>query len=468
MTPLGYILLPVGIVGLFVSKKWLYRLFVFWTLFSATSAANFGDDENGSGLQVWMLFGFLWLLRLLLDHLSILSFAIDRRILRPCFWLVGFLAIASFSLIMPVYINGRLAISSPILGDFSETPLYLTSHNFTQLLYLIFGGIIAICVAHSNLRDEDRQQTEKVILLSAIFISVWGLFQFFCNATGFPYPDYIFNNSGSATAKGFMQTLDIGVGRISSVTVEPSEFAKSLITLLPLTFPAWLKKGSIISRPIDRLVTVLFILLLVLSTSSTAYFGLLALAIVTVLLLLRTGDLSLKRAFNYSLLAVVATSAVIAAALTSIPIVSGIASTAVLDKSSSGSGLERVMTIQLAFEYFQKYPFLGIGWGSAGSHDLIVKLLSNVGIIGTVAFFGAMGCVVRANWRALEKLILPVNISRWVWLLALIVFLIISAATEFPLVFGNFWLILGMAIATSSKSIRSHLQSPAPQPIPIE
>jgi hypothetical protein len=40
MTPLGYIMLPVGLAGLFLSKRWLYRLFVFSTLFSATSAIN--------------------------------------------------------------------------------------------------------------------------------------------------------------------------------------------------------------------------------------------------------------------------------------------------------------------------------------------------------------------------------------------------------------------------------------------
>ena len=66
MTPLGYILLPIGFAGMILSTKWLYRLFVFWTLFSATSAINFGQGEDGSALQVWMFFGFLWLLRLIL------------------------------------------------------------------------------------------------------------------------------------------------------------------------------------------------------------------------------------------------------------------------------------------------------------------------------------------------------------------------------------------------------------------
>lgn len=448
MTVLGYVMLPVGLAALFLSKKWLYRLFVFWTLFSASSAVNFGEGENGSALQVWMLFGFLWLLRLILEHLSTFSFSIDRRILRPCLWLIAFLSVASVSLIMPVYINGTLVISSPVLGSGSETPLYFTSHNVTQLLYLIFGGMLAICVAHANLKDEDRHETERTILLSALFISIWGLVQFYCNLTGLPYPDSIFNNSGSASGKGFSQILDVGVSRISSVAVEPSMFAQSLITLLPLTLPAWLRRGSILSGRIDRFSTVLFILLLILSTSSTAYLGLLILAILLWPLLLRTRTISIARASKFVVIGVAAVVMVVAFAISSVPIVRDVANSVLLDKASSGSGLERVMTILLAYGYFQKFPLLGIGWGSATSHDLIVKLLSNVGIIGALTFFGAMLCVMRSNWQTLEVLVLPMSLSRAVWFLSLAVFLSTSVLIEFPLAFGNFWLVLGMAMST--------------------
>lgn len=465
MTPLGYVMLPIGLAGLFLSTKWLYRCFVFWTLFSASSVANFGEGENASALQVWMFFGSLWLLRLIMEHLSTLSFSIDRRILRPCLWLMAFLFVAAVSLIMPVYINGTLAITSPILGDGSETPLYLTSHNVTQLLYLIFGVAITICVAHSNLRDEDRHQTEQIILLSALFISVWGLFQFFCNLTGVSYPDYIFNNSGSASARGFMQTLDIGVGRISSAAVEPSMFAQSLVTLLPLTLPAWLRRGSVLSIPIDRSCAVLLIVLLILSTSATAYLGLFMLAIVLWPLLLRTRTMSMARASKFAIIAAAAFFAVAALVVSSVPIARDVVNSVLLDKSSSGSALERAMTVGLAFGYFRRFPLLGIGWGSAGSHDLIVKLLSNVGIIGTFTFLTAMHGVIRANWRALDSAVLPMSLSRFAWFLGITVFLCTSVFIEFPLAFGNFWLVLGMAISTCWKAESAQSPMVASDPV---
>lgn len=443
-------MLPIGLFGLLLSRKWLYRLFVFWTLFSASSAANVGEGRGGSALQVWMLFGALWLLRLILDHLLTLSFSGDRRILRPCLWLVAFLFVSSLSLLMPLYINGRLAIASPIIFDVSETPLFFTAHNVTQLLYLIFGCAIAISVAHHNLRDEEKQETEKVILLSGVVLSVWGLVQFVCNVTGIPYPFYIFNNSGSVSGRGFLETLD-GIGRISSAAVEPSMFAQSLLTLLPLTLPAWLKRGSVFSVSIDRSCSLLFVALLILSTSSTAYLGLLMLAVLLMVLLLRTHTMSVGRALKVTAMAAVAGATVVVVSVLSIPVVRDVINSALVGKTVSPSGIERAMTIVLAFGYFQKYPILGIGWGSATSHDLIVRLLSNVGIIGTFVFLGAMYCVLRDSWRALDPLVLPASLSRAVWFLSFSVFLLTSFVIGFPLAFGNFWLVLGMAISTAWK-----------------
>ena len=451
MTPLGYIMLPVGLAALFLSKRWLYRLFVFWTLFSATSVANFGEGENGSALQVWMLFGSLWLLRLTIESLLQCDFVIDRRIARPCLWLMAFVFVASISLVMPIYIHGSLAITSPQQGNDSATPLFLTSHHVTQLLYLLLGGAIAVSVAHSNLRDGERLETERIILVSAVFISIWGLVQFCCNLTGIPYPDYIFNNSGSSSAKGYLETL-FGLGRISSAAVEPSMFALGLISLLPLTFPAWLRRGSVFSVSTDRSCSVLFIVLLILCTSSTAYVGMLILAALLFLLLLRTRAITIVKALKCAAVSGIAAVTVVTSAASSIPIVSDIVNAVLLSKYSAGSGMERARTIGLAFGYFKEFPLLGIGWGSATSHDLIVKLLSNVGIVGTFAFFGAMYCVIRANWQALDTLALPTSLSRAAWLLSFTAFLFTSILITFPLAFGNFWLVLGMAMSTGWKA----------------
>lgn len=452
MTPLGFILLPLGLVGLLTSSRRLYQLFVFWTLFSATSVINIGGTDGSSAVQVWMFFGALWLLRLGLERVSLLSFSIDSRLKHISYWLIAFLGVAAASLVMPVLINGRLEIASPILGEDTQTPLFLTGHNITQLLYLIFGGLIAICVAHANLDDESREETERIILLSAIFIACWGIFQFLCNVTGLPYPSFLLNNSASGSAKGYLQTLDTGISRVSSATLEPSVLAQALLTLLPLTLPAWRKRGFVFSRRRDRLAALLFVVVLVLSTSSAAYVGLVILALTYVLYSVRVGNFSKTKAiFLFALIGIFA-SAVVAVAFISVPVVSQLVDTLLLSKASSGSGVERAMTIALAFGYFQKYPILGIGWGSATSHDVIVFLLSNVGIVGTVVFFCMIFSVIRSNWKKISPRNSPLELSREVWLMSLVSFVLTSLAIGFPLVVGNFWLILGMAMATGCRS----------------
>jgi hypothetical protein len=453
MTPLGYALLPVGLLGLLLSTKWLYRLFVFWTLFSASSAINFGEAEKGSGLQVWMFFGSLWLLRLILEHIPAFSFPIDRRVLRPCLWVTAFLFVGMLSLIMPLYINGRLIIASPYLGDDFGAPLYFTGHHVTQLLYLVFGVTITICVAHYNLSDEQRHETERTILLSAIFVAIWGLFQFVCNVTGISYPDYIFNNSASPFALGFSQTLEnVGVRRISSVALEPSVFAQTVVALLPLTLPAWIGRGRILSVALDRFSTVLFLIVLILSTSSTAYVGILILALLLLLVLLRTRIISVVKATVLAACAVAVIVTVAVVSVSAFPVLGDVAKSTLLDKSETFSGLERVMTIELAYGYFVRYPLLGIGWGSAVSHDLIIMLLSNVGVIGALTFLGAMWYTMRSSWRVMDSLDSQMGLSRAAWFLSLAVTLSISIFSGFPLAMGNFWVAIGMVIATSWRS----------------
>jgi O-Antigen ligase len=447
MTIWGYIFLLVGMVAMF-SPKWLYRLLIFWTLFSATAFANFGQEDTGSALQVWMFLGVLWLLRLFAGSAFSFSFAVDRRILPPCTLLAAFLLIAAFSLAMPIYIDGSLVIASPILGDNSETPLRFTSHNFTQLLYLAFGVIIAICVAQRNLREDYRRETERILMYAGIFVAGWGLFQFFCNTTGFSYPDFIFNNSNSPYAKGFLQTLDsTDVGRISSVCLEPSVFAQGLVTLLPLTLPAWLKRGAAISTTVDRLSSILFVVALLLSTSSTAYLALVLAFFLLGLVLIRTKIISRAQSVGLVVAVVVLGAGAAAVLFATVTSMSNIVSAALLSKGSSGSAIERLMTIQYAFGYFQRYPVLGIGWGSATSHDLIVLLLSNVGILGATVFLVAMFYIVRSNWQLISSLDTPLNLSRAVWFQSLTIFFITGIIVGFPLVFGNFWVILGMGVA---------------------
>jgi O-antigen ligase len=452
VTILGYIFLPIALICLFFSEKWMLRLFLFWTLFSASSAINFGSKESGSALQMWMFFAFLWLLQKCLRGIARLSLAVDWHILPQCVWIGVFLLVSCTSLIMPVYINGRLIVTSAFLDVSGDTPLYFTLHNVTQLLYLIFGCLVAVAIAHLALDARERTVIEKTLFVSAVVLALWGAFQFACNLVGIPYPHALLNNSVSPYAAGYEQTIAQGFSRVSSATLEPSYFAQCMVAALPVTFPSWLGQRFLFSPFIDRAASCLFLVMVLLSTSTTAILGLFVLALLFLFSLRKASKISFSLLVKLSA-AVAAVGAAIAAALVFSPAARELATAMLIGKSQSYSAVERFLSVVLAFGYFRQYPVLGIGWGSATSHDLIVFLLANVGIVGASAFLAAIGFVIARTWKNIRAKQPLLASSSFVWFLTLTVFIVLSTAVGFPLVMGNFWVTLGVAIACGQRVI---------------
>jgi len=452
MTPLGFIIVPLGLILLLNSREWLYRCVVFSVFFSATVVLNVGSGDNASGLQVWMYFASLWLAGSLFDGLRTRKLAISGKLIVPTGILLIFLFIAMTSLFMPLYINGRLAIASPFLFENFRTPLYLTSKNFTQLTYLVFGAIIGIAVAHCNLNEQDRHRSERIFLFGAVFAALWGLLQFACNITGLLYPAFIFNNSLSKSAGGFLQAFTEigGLKRVSSVAVEPSMLAQTLLCAVPLTFPALLGRGAVFGKIKDRLACGLLIFVLAVTTSSIAYIGLALLVLLSIVMVRKTRVLNSTRALlKICVLGIALATALLLSTLT-IPFLKDYLNVVIFTKASGGSAVERAMTVSNAFDYFIQYPLLGVGWGSVTSHDLLVKLLSNSGVIGATAFTAFLAIVFRRNYQLLTNCNDEQSLSRLAWTLSFSVLVLTSVITEFPFTFGHFWFAIGMAIATSS------------------
>lgn len=57
--------------------------------------------------------------------------------------------------------------------------------------------------------------------------------------------------------------------------------------------------------------------------------------------------------------------------------------------------IERIFFIEKAWFHFLDYPFLGLGMGNITSSDLIIFLLSNVGIIGFLLFLYLIRSLVK-------------------------------------------------------------------------
>jgi O-antigen ligase len=447
ITTTGVILVPLGILLFIFKPNLLYWCMVFSLPFSATAIANIGFMGARSGVQATILFGSLWMIkeggRALKKSRSWQSpeMRISVRQLRL------FMFAALLSLIMPLWINGGLTIYCPDLLCNETPPLTFGLRHITQSLYLAYGLIITIFIAVRNSNPEEFRKSVRVFLISAIFASSWGFLQWYCNDAGISYPAFIFNTSATESAMGYMQELgDLGVTRISSVSTEPSMLAQFILLALVFAIFAVFGQRTVISKFWDRVALIFTVLILLLTTSSTAYIGLAILLPVALLGLWYLGRLGAKPLgiIGFALLVLYVTYA-------RSQLIQELADRMIFSKAEDYSGIGRLNSVLLALGYFRAYPILGIGWGSASSYDLIVKLLSNTGILGLVTFAIFIGTVFSRLWKSMKPRAVAQPLERTFWaccfLVAIFMLIVTNELTGFAFVYGHLWFIFGMALA---------------------
>ncbi len=444
ITPTGLILIPLGIFALLVRPRWLYFLAVFFAPFSATSLINSGSGNTGSGFQPAMFFGGLLLLRSALGVAFRMRISIPRAVRKPLLLIFLFVAVCGISLIMPFIINGRILVMSrgelmaPII------PLYFKSSNITYLIGAVYGLLFAGYVARKNLNPKEFFRTVRIFLASGIFVSCWGLMQAILFVLHVPYPAAIFNNSASPYALGYDKSLEsIAIPRVSSVALEPSVLSICLVGMLPILIAAVMGQRRIFGKYRDWLVLVLLLLTLALTTSSTGYLSAGILILVMIWTLYKYGRLNMLWMMGLMLLTGIGAVAVVV-----VPQVRDIVQTVLINKGDSYSALERGTVVLRDAEYFQQYPILGLGWGSAPAHDLIFGILANTGLMGLAAFVLFIGYILRRLGKDVARSYPSGQPFRPSYLMFLSILVTCFAYIVSGLPGGPaFWLIVGLGVA---------------------
>jgi hypothetical protein len=450
ITEIGYILISICFILFCIAPSYLYVLMVFFIPFSATAIINFDVSSSSSGLPAYLFIGSVWMSSLVLRIASTGNIAIPRESRIPLALLMVFIGTTILSLFMPVYINGSLSVKSPVLFDNKETPVIFTMKHVTQILYLLFGGLFTVFAVKKNSTYDQLLSSIRIYVLSSFFVSLWGIMQFILNMLNIPYPYSVFNNSVTTSAQGFNQQLrDLAIQRVSSVAVEPSILAQYLLTVVPLLFFSIFYRTPVITASFDRICLVLVICVLFVSTASTAYYGLLITWIMIFVMLYFMRQLRLRHLiYNLGLLISLIISLVI------VPGILALLNELLIAKTTSYSGMERLQSISVAWGYFLQYPLLGIGWGSVSSHDLVVKILSNAGMLGIIAFGAFFLYVVSRHLAGLESFshektfneIQHLNSALFV---SIAVLLINNMLTGFAFMFGHVWFITALSIAVT-------------------
>jgi glucan phosphoethanolaminetransferase (alkaline phosphatase superfamily) len=277
ITYIGWVAIPLGFVLLLTRPDFLYNLMIFFIPFSATAIINVGSVGSGSGVPITMFFGSLYL------FYKFTHICVTRKIKLPriqtlsiqLIWIFGVAATVS-SLLMPIIIDGQMLIASPTLSSNEVYPLTFSMTNLTQVIYLIYAICLTTVVAKRNLEPIQFKATLKIYLLSAFFVTAWGWLQVVCYYTDIPYPDIIFNNSITMSAQGYTAEFgELGLKRVSSVAVEPAVLAQYLMTVIPIVlFSVNHNEPILNSSKADKMILLATISLLLITTSTTAYVGL--------------------------------------------------------------------------------------------------------------------------------------------------------------------------------------------------
>lgn len=452
VTPIGWALLVAGPLLMVARPRWLYVATVFSLPFTATGVMNVGGGMDASAIQVSMYLGSLLIVKHVAGFLSKgrLPFPSGER--TSIIWLGLFIATTAASLIMPVWLDGHVLIPSPYLNHPGSQPLHLSGHNITGVLYMGYGYLLAYVIAVLNRDSGMLQLSLKSFLGGTVFAALWAIVELVCKVSGVPYPAAIFNTGTAGSTMGYKQFLAAGVFRLSSVAVEPSIFAQTLLVALSLYLPFVFGRGSLFGKVLDRRMFALLFAVLCLTTSSTAYIGIFLGLLIAFVLFARKGLLRIKHVVLTSTGLVVA---VLAWAL--VPVVRWVVDIVLLSKDQSFSALERLMTIHNSWEMFLRYPILGVGWESIGSHDLIVHILANAGIVGLLLFLAAIYAVFRGLYRPIKLRSKKLRVEGMIQIdfamyVALAIMLLTSVISGFLNVFSFFWFTWGLAIAVAGRT----------------
>jgi O-Antigen ligase len=442
ITWLGYTIIPISVVLFFFKPNWLYYIFIFFVPFSSSVIVNF--TTLNTGLSVSHFLGILCLLRWIIEIFfrgKIIVYP-QLKLLTILITFLGIIVILSLS--VPYLINGRISIIHP--ETYVVTPLKLSFFHITQTSFFLYGLLI-LCFIIYKVRDEETfKKSIKAYLYSGVFISLWGYFQLFCFYFNIPYPYYIFNNNINVNASGYYQYFaDINVKRISSVTLEPSIFAQVLITMLSILIVNLILKRYIFSFKKDLILVVLFLTSLMLSTSSTAYLGLVFLSLVILFFMLIYNRIRLAYIGFIVLFFLFACFIILF-----IPTTRELFNSIIINKINSQSGYSRLQGIKTAFEYFKLHPILGLGFGSVKSHDLVAFILSNCGVLGFISLFSLFTYIISNLFKSIRENFQ--NVFSYSLLISFSVLLFISMISGFIFYLGHFWFV--MALASVAPTIR--------------
>lgn len=267
--------------------------------------------------------------------------------------------------------------------QFDTIPLFFSSQNITTAVYLIGTGIAALCCYIAVTRSKNLNPLVTAAIVITVTHASFGILGVALRGTPWDQVVEFFRNGSYSQVDQRTKSFI----RINGIMPEPSIYADFGLAWFILCFELWLRH---IRPPATGFAAALMAIVLMLSTSSTAYVGLAGYALI---LLCRAA--LMPRYLRADKLITIGAVALLGIAFVSLlMIASSEAAQAfeemirqmTVDKAGSDSGLQRAFWARQGLDAFFVSYGLGIGAGSFRSSSIVTAILGGMGVVGIVSF----------------------------------------------------------------------------------
>ena len=441
-----------GIVGIgivaHIFRKPIFGLFFIAFLLPFERIGSF--ETAGATIRASQIFALLTIVAWLLTFLAKkINFSARNPLIIPIALLTGFSAL---SMINAVNLQRALMIYA----------------------FNLFVMVISLMIPNLITSKDILQKVIKVIFVSCLLVSLFGVYQFLGDMAGLP-------SEITGLREHYTQKV-FGFPRIQSTALEPLYFANYLLIPISLGIALTLRRRKKDSTPLRPLYIIvisgLAIINLILTLSRGGFLGLFAVLLFSCILLFRN-LLSIKKIAIIAIISVVAA----ATAFSFLKITGEDENIEIFVEQatsySEGVGVEeRYSSYDDALRLISQHPIIGVGIGNFGPevhknsyhapeagwpivNNEFLELWVEIGILGLASFLLLIGIIVIRTIKALRSS--GDRMTKTILVGLFIAFLgILAQYQTFSILYIlHIWFLIGLLVAAQNLLLHPSPQKPS-------
>lgn len=432
ITLIGIIAILLSIYGFVKDEKFLLKLVVFFSTF--TAAAAFIIPKYTIAFSIYKIPMFLWMLKILImcfKNRKKINIELIKNLItkNKIFKAILFFCISIILSTLYLYLS---KMNFSIYDSFTNENINIkfSFSNIKQVIgtmeYLIFCLMLSIRLNDKKLINS----LMKVFIASSLFAVLWGVIQILLHCLNIKYPAFLFNNN-PYLYQGYDQIVR-NIKRISSIALEPSTLSFNLLCLTSILL-AYYIVGKNNQEKKYTYFLIITTAITIMTTSSTALFGLVIIYLISLIQIVakRKKTSEIFKFIGISIFSIILSAILMATSVISnnyfsekindsinnleeiteeendvnenMPNIelendTDKNTTSEFDKFSStmieltikkfqtGSAFQRLNREKIALEGYKKSIIFGLGYCSFRTYTLFTNLLVNIGIVGLISF----------------------------------------------------------------------------------